>query len=681
LIEQSKDSSKTTEKTSVEPEADQKKILEKKVATLFAGTLKPQKKLTLHREKKPSPFQILFNRDTKIGKWYTAQKGMVVLCSAVIFTSVTLVGTYFFSLSYLQHQVAMMVESFESGSALDQKQVARLSFAKNLVEKQLNVYSTVLGTSALADSFSRVEAAEKISSLTTALEEIQSAQLKAFRQFLGIETGDPISTLNPTLVQAETVYKELSLLEAELKQPEGDSFLQTQFTDDQQKELIDSLSQIRRSVLISQQLTEALPNVLVKGKKKTVAIVLQDATELRATGGFVQSIALVTISDGRVSEYKMVKPDEVVSPDGVVVPPDEIKKYLGESQWYLRDGNWNPSFDLTSKQIASFIERGTSTPVDAVVGLNTRSLSKFLGVVGAVNLDDLDGTTVTDKTFADQQLQFTKQSLLDSEKGVTKPDFLSSTFSAVLEKMKHLSEEESKELLVSASDQVKQDELLFFSSDSAIQSTLGALGWNGTIIAPPCPAQLAQDQCLVSSMYQVDSNVGVNKVNSTVKKKVEHGVQLTKEKIVHQRTITYENSSATNSWPGGSYKNYIRWYIPTEAKLKIVTINSKQVDPSLINQYQEKNFTVVGTMVEIPPQTTAKVTIEYEEAPIDTKKSSFVFFDQKQPGTGNTPTKITFFYDDAFVPAVVAPEADVTGNKIEFSSIGDKHSFVGVKFK
>lgn len=669
-------------KPSTPEQETQKKMLEKKISTLFAGTLKPQKKLSLHREKKPSPFQILFGKDTKIGKWYKAQKGIFGLSSAVVITSVTLVGTYFFSLSYLQRQLLGMIEEFEQGTVIDEKRIARLAFGQNLVEKQLNVYSTVFGTNVLADSFARVEVSKKITSLTMALEEIHSSNLKAFMQFLGVETGDPVASMNPTLIQTETVYKELSLLEAELKQSEGDSFFHSQLSDEQRQDLIESLSEIRRSVLIGQQLTQALPNLLVKGKKKTIAIVLQDATELRATGGFVQNVALVTVSDGRVSEYRLLKPEEMNSnTGGQVVPPAEVKEYLGESEWFIRDGNWNPSFDITAKQLSSFIEKNTSTPVDAVIGMNTSSLAKFIGVVGPVTLSDLGNEKITDKNFADQQLKFAKQSLLDSEKGVTKPEFLATVFTGFLEKMKGLSTDQVTEFLSIASDQIKQDELVLFSSDSAIQSTLGALGWSGALITPPCPAQLVQEQCVVSSMFQVDSNVGVNKVNATIKKKVEHGVQITKDKIIHKRVITYENSGTTNSWPGGAYKNYIRWYVPAEAKLKIVTVNSKEVDPDQIKQYQEKNFNVFGTLVEVTPQTTTKVTIEYEEGAIETQKSAFVFFDQKQPGTGNTPTKITLFYDAQFTPVVIAPDAEVTNDKIEFSQIGDKHSFVGVKFK
>lgn len=666
----------------VREEDQQKKQLEKKIATLFSGTIKPQPTLSLRKKERITPIQVLFGRETRVGKWYRAQKGVFLLCLAISITTVSLVGLFFFSISSLQRNLVVMAQQFESGGGVEKKQIERLVFSQNLLEKQLSLYSAVVGTSFFSDAYSSVDVSKKLSTLSTALSDIQTRHIQTIRQVLGSVEGDPVSTLIPSLGNADTVYKQLSLLEGELKDAESSSFFQTQLSSQQQEDFIDSITEIRRSVLIGQQLTEVLPNLLGKESNKTLAIVLQDAQELRATGGFVQSVALVTLNGGRVSDIKIIKPDSLSSAVGEVAAPEEVAQYLGEKQWFLRDGNWNPNFDVTAKQIQFFLEKGLNTKIDGVIGLNTHSLAKIIGSMGSVTVKDFNDESITDKNFAERQFFYAKTSLANANQAQasSQPEFLESVFEATLEKLRKVDDTQTKVLMEILSEQLKQAEITASFHDLATETTFGSLGWTGTIINPPCPTQLAQDQCLVSRIYQVDSNVGVNKVNFSVKKKVDHSIQIKPEQIIHQRSVTYENSSSTNSWPGGVYKNYIRWYLPDNVKLRIVTINGKEVDPTLIKQYQDKSSKVIGVLVEVLSETTTNVVLEYEEEPIG-KQASYAFFDQKQPGTGATPTKITMFYDEQFIPIVIAPDAQVSGEKIEFSFWGGEHIFAGVKFR
>lgn len=665
-----------------EKEEDQKKkMLENKIANLFSGTLKPQRTLTLRRKERVTPIQILFGRDTKIGKWYRAQKTIFWFCLAVSITTISLVGLFFFSVTSLERNLMKIAQHFEQGIEVDKADTDSLIFSQNLLKKQLSIYSTVAGTGIFSDAYTDLELSQKLSTLTIALGEIQSSHVKTIRQVLGAESGDPVATLIPSLGQTDTVYKQLSLLEAELEDADSNSFFHTHFAEEQQKDLIDSISEIRRNVLVGQQLTEVLPNVLNKEQKKTIAVVLQDSQELRATGGFVQAVALVTLDGGKVSDVKIVKPDSLSDTvGGEVNPPEEVTEYLGEKQLFLRDGNWNPNFEATSKQIKFFLEKGLSTQIDGVVGINTNSLAKIIGAIGSVTVKDFDDETITEKNFAERQFFYAKASLLNNADAASKPEFLNSVFKVTLDKLKTIDDTQTKQLMTVLSDQLKQAEVTMSFQDLATETTMGTLGWTGNIIAPPCPTQLVQDQCLVSRIYQIDSNVGVNKVNYSVKKKVGHSIQIKPENIIHQRTVTYENSSNTNSWPGGVYKNYIRWYLPDNVKLRTVTINDKEVEAEKIKQYQDKSSKVVGVYVEVLPETTAKVVLEYEEESIG-KQASYAFFDQKQPGTGSTPAKISIFYDPQYVPTVIAPEAQISGEKIEYSFWGGEHSFAGVKFR
>ena len=50
--------------------------------------------------------------------------------------------------------------------------------------------------------------------------------------------------------------------------------------------------------------------------------------------------------------------------------PADLKQYLGEDGWYLRDANWSPFFPKTAVQAAWFLEKEVGQKVDGVWAIN-----------------------------------------------------------------------------------------------------------------------------------------------------------------------------------------------------------------------------------------------------------------------------------------------------------------------
>jgi len=364
---------------------------------------------------------------------------------------------------------------------------------------------------------------------------------------------------------------------------------------------------------------------------------------------------------------------------GLVTPPEEVKKYLGEDQWFLRDANWSPDTPQTGKQIEMFIEKGLNTQVDGVITLNTFSLQELLSLVGPLEIEQFGNEIVNEKNLQERAHAHAKDSILEKDSPDKKSYYLS-VLEAFMKNIETLDKEKIPQLIELSSRLMKQSEMQIVFDDASAETVFATLGWAGDIMSPPCPNQLVEDQCLIGRVYQVDSNVGVNKVNYFIKKKVEHTVDIQKTKTTHLRTVSYENASLSSGWPGGVYKNYIRFYLPRKTILKSILVDGKPISPDRLSQYEEKASMVVGAYVEILPQTTSKVVIEYEESALQ-KPASYAFFNQKQPGTANTPTTVAMKYHDELIPTLIAPEAQIEGDEIVFTFFGGEHSFAGVKFK
>lgn len=677
VMQEQKTQQERLQHTVLNQDVEKKRHLEKKISTLFSSTLKEHDRITLKKIQSYSPVQILFGRKVKAKKRSKTQKTLVFVTVLVVFTSSIAVGAFVLNSFLVRRNIELIYQSAIKREVVETPVLRRMEFTQSLLEHQLSVYSTVLGAGVFSSNYEQLDLSKKLVSLNESINQLHDTYVRTIQMIVGAQKGDPSQALVSTYTQTENAYKQMSVIEASLKKPDSDSLFVSALTADQQKSVLESLGDMRRQVLVGQQLSTIAPELFAKDKKKVFAVVLQDSTELRPTGGFIQQVALVTVQSGQISDIHYLQPDEIAkSIDAQIAAPEEVREYLSEDQFLVHDANWSPSFDATAKQIAWFIEKGTNTAVDGVVAIDTQTLKKMIPVFGSIQVAEFSNENVTEKNFLDRVEFYAKQSGRAGES----TDFQSAVFKSILQKMKSLSADQTETFMDAISELLKQSDVLIQAESFSIQSTISNLGWSGGIISPPCPAPLAQDQCLVSRVFQVDSNVGVNKVNPYIKKKVDHVVEVKPTKTTHIRTISYENTSKSNSWPEGAYKNYIRWYISPEAVVNAISVNGKALEKDEIKEYEEKNSKVVGALVNIPPGAKVDVVFEYSEPALQTK-SSIALFDQKQSGTGNTPTKITVKYDDQYVPTVIAPKAQISQDKIVFSFFGSEHNFAGVKFK
>ena len=120
-----------------------------------------------------------------------------------------------------------------------------------------------------------------------------------------------------------------------------------------------------------------LPEIL----NKDYVVLLQNNTELRATGGFMGSYARLRFRNGTLQNTKF---EDIYEPDGqlygYVKPPAPLDLAFDHGSWKLRDSNWDPDFRVSAPQIAWFFGQGGEV-VDGLVALNLTTVLKVLEVL------------------------------------------------------------------------------------------------------------------------------------------------------------------------------------------------------------------------------------------------------------------------------------------------------------
>jgi len=564
---------------------------------------------------------------------------------------------------------------FVSSSKLLEKQVVKNmnssfleleekgNFLGSLVTLQTNLYASIFDSVALNKVEMIAKVNNEVRQTVNMLLEVNEGTQKQVLSIFSANDEDINILIQNQALKVNKLYEKLSSIQALLKQVEFN------VKDIDQNKVVnefeDKINEIRQKQAVYLQLQPILPSLLGVEDKKTYAVLLQNNQELRATGGFIQAIALLTFEDGKListSVQSVYELDKKIR--GQVEAPEEVSKYLGEKSWYLRDSNWSPDFPTTAKQVSWFISKATGRDIDGVIGINLYTLKDILSVVGPIELSEFN-EVISEKNIFERMEFHSEVILVDSSNSL---DYSTVVLQEILRKIQKVDEKQVIPLLDVLEDEVNEKQLLFSVFNKEDEEVLNNLGWNGSLSKPSCPAKLSVKDCLVDSIFQVETNVGVNKANYYLEKETKHKVELDGKSAKHSRIIKYKNNARSNSWPKGTYHSYQRFYINDTSRLDYISIDGVTLTEDLIEITKLKGFTQVGFILDIPIQKEVNLEFHYS-TPLNFNSSfSYVLFNQKQSGTPKDDVSVEFAYNPLLTPVLIAPLAEVEDNIIRFDN-------------
>jgi len=428
---------------------------------------------------------------------------------------------------------------------------------------------------------------------------------------------------------------------------------------------------------------EILPDFLgVGGKRKEYMVLLQNEMELRPGGGFIGSFGILSFEEGKLLNFEV---KDVYEADGQlkghVEPPEEIKKYLNEAGWYMRDANWDVDFVTAGDKIAWFLKKEIGREVDGVIGINLAVAKKLLEVIGEVYVPDFE-EKVNEANLYEQAEFWSERNFFPGSN--QKASFLGGLSRQLFEEVKDLSTEEMLSLSAGLLDLLERNEIQLAINDEKVAERVGELGWNGAMWEGTCGV----DRCLADYLYIVEANVGVNKANYFLYRNIEQMVEVSERSISRVLKINYENIAKSNDWPGGDYKNYMRIYLPLNVNLAQVALIDGNNEASRkvysleelkISQVGDKKE--VGLLMTVPVGEKRIVEVRYSTA-IDltgTDKFSYLSYVQKQSGFGDTGLVTLVSIPAGWQPLQVEPVASMVGGKILFNQKLERDIKMGVE--
>ena len=611
------------------------------------------------------------------GVWRLVSIGVGSILFLLLVSALTGLGYAWKAKSDFVEHVRMSAQAFSGESSAEELKNVRLGLLneQSRVKKAWSVTSPLLpllgqGSSDLDFLFGAVEKE------ASALESLQKSRISSEMLISALWKGGSFSI--PQLAQESQLFSEQALKDVSQLSVELQRFQQAdeEFPGLEGKEGVNQLQILRKNLSTGQKMAAVLPELIANKKKKTFAVLVQNPSELRATGGYINALILLRFEDGKLANYEVRNVYELDKTlRGFVAPPEELSKLLGEDQWNLREANWSPDFPTVARQVEWFLKKQSGEDVSGVIGLNSYVLLDALSVLGPLKLANGEGVSAQN---------LLEKSLLKDEVGEggempADGGYLVDVVQTMLKKMSSSSPHQLSKIFDRFGSLAQQGQILLSSAEPSVEKGLDLLGWTGKIMTPSCPVQFSSSSCYVDTLYVVDTNVGINRANYYVKKSMDHSVSLSKDLADHSIALRYTNDSPSMGWPAGVYKNYIRLYVPDFSELRSVAVDGKEVPLDQILVGYENGKRKIALTVSIPPGQSSTVVVKYSTILKASGSFSYAFFVQKQPGTEAFPSSFTMNLLRPLMAKTVAPAADVVDNVVQYDAKMDGHQFMAVE--
>ncbi len=406
----------------------------------------------------------------------------------------------------------------------------------------------------------------------------------------------------------------------------------------------------------------------------------QNNHELRATGGFIGSYALLDVNQGQIRRFFV---DGIFNPDGQlkenIVPPKPIQKI--SAGWSLHDSNWFPDFPTSAEKAIFFYEKTGGPTVDGIITLTPEVLERILALVGPVALPEY-GVTIDAENYM-PIIQEEVEVKYDKEEN--EPKRILGDLTEVLLR-RFLSFDHPQEtwgLGKTLAALLNEKHILLYSRHPDIQALISGAGWSGEMLST------SHDYLSV-----IHTNINGYKTDGVIDEAISHEAEIRADGTVRDTvTITRQHKGGNTAydWWNKVNADYCRVYVPKgstlvsaegmtrespKAPIDYLALGFRQ-DPDIVSEEagmtidelsgtrisEDAGKTVFGNWVYVSPGESVTLRyvyelpfrVRFEDGSID-PTTAYASLYQKQSGTAGTTLTAAIRYPEGLEPIWQTPE-------------------------
>ncbi len=321
--------------------------------------------------------------------------------------------------------------------------------------------------------------------------------------------------------------------------------------------------------------SDALIIMLGQSGSQRYVILFQNTSELRPTGGFAGSYALIEFNKGKMEKFFV---DDIYNPDGQmkekIIPPRPLQKIT--PNWGMRDANWFSDFPASAKKAAEFYYKDTGILVDGVMAVNVDLIPEILKVTGSLEMADF-GITLDSENFI---TEVQKEVEYERTKGDDQPKQILVEFGPILlERLSSLSREDWMKIFAVLVAGLEKKDILGYFTEARLQNLALENGFAGEI-------KEAQNSDYLMITH---SNIMGSKTDAVIDNFVSLKIEKSENSLFHTLEIERRHNGGNLGFYNKKNNDYVRILLPEDAEL--IDINGNdffEISPLL--DYKKQGF-------------------------------------------------------------------------------------------
>lgn len=369
------------------------------------------------------------------------------------------------------------------------------------------------------------------------------------------------------------------------------------------KDPIQRISDILSTVV---PLLDQAPAMLGFPKQQTYLFLMQNNTEVRATGGFIGNYGILKVHNGEIKEFHTDNIYNIDDPAAAylrVDPPAPFYRFFTTNRyWFLRDSNWSPDFSESAKKAMWFYEKqGGKERLDGVIAITQDFIIPFLRFTGPI---EVEGIVFTADNF-EQELQYQVEKGY-YQKGIPesqRKEIIGDLSDKIMERLYQLHSSRFSDVLSIAHRMVEERQLLMYFADPHLQEYARSQNWTGEF------RKTDDDFVMV-----VDSNMGALKTDIVMEKYIDYSLFTAPDGSLHGKVDLNYINNGVYTWFTTRYKDWVRIYVPAGSTLvRSEGAMEKELSPEVgkVEIGKELDKTYFGAYIVVEPRSKKHFSVEY----------------------------------------------------------------------
>lgn len=311
------------------------------------------------------------------------------------------------------------------------------------------------------------------------------------------------------------------------------------------------LPKIQEAIADFTKLSSSLAAALGEEETKRYAVLFQNNNELRPAGGFIGSLALVDIENGRITKMEIPGGGSYDFNGQLtkhVYSPKPL--WLINPHWQAQDANWYPDWPTSAEKLMWFLENSGYYSLDGVIAFQATTLKDLLAVLGPVDFPEQEVSLTSDNVLREIQAAVE----LKYDKAENKPkQYIAQLAPKLLEKILASHSIEWLQILSLLDKEIAEKNILLYFRDRELNNQIAEQGWQSRV--------LGGDGDYLSV---INANIGGGKTDGVISEEWRQEINIASDgTAVAELTVSREHrGNPKDFFEGATNMDFVRFYVP-----------------------------------------------------------------------------------------------------------------------